>query len=76
MILYTYQSQEMIFPINEADYTNQTYVDIPGGQLQLEKVEEGQGGLGSYRIVRLLSSDPNLYLNPQYAPGQVFSVSK
>lgn len=73
MILYTYQAQESIFPVTEQDYHKQQLVDIPGGQLLLER-EEGEMGTINYRIVRLLSTDPNLFLDQRYTPGQFFEL--
>ncbi|MCD8511641.1 MAG: YlzJ-like family protein [Bacillus sp. (in: Bacteria)] len=73
MILYTYQSQETMFPVNEQDFTKQQLVDIPGGQLVLEREEGDMGGV-NYRIVRLLSTDPNLYMDQRYTPGQYFQL--
>ncbi|WP_096189068.1 YlzJ-like family protein [Evansella halocellulosilytica] len=67
MILYTYQPQESIFPVEADAYTKQEMVSIPGGQLLVERQEDQ-----SYRIVRLFSTDPNLYLNSEYEPGQPF----
>ncbi|PYZ93087.1 ribonuclease [Salipaludibacillus keqinensis] len=70
MILYTYQQIDSIFPVEESDYQAQQVVDIPGGQLMLEQVSD------EYRIVRLLSTDPNLFLDPRYTPGQPYKPSK
>ncbi|MFA9558025.1 YlzJ-like family protein [Evansella sp. AB-rgal1] len=71
MILYTYVNQEAIFPTDEKDFSRQEMVDIPGGQLLLEK-EEGEYGL-QYKIVRLFSTDPNMYLENKYNPGEYFT---
>ncbi|MDQ0253654.1 hypothetical protein J2S74_001026 [Evansella vedderi] len=73
MILYTYQAQESIFPVDEQEYNKQQLVDIPGGQLLVER-EEGEMGGVNYRIVRLLSTDPNMYLDQRYTPGQYFQI--
>ncbi|MBU9722685.1 MULTISPECIES: YlzJ-like family protein [Bacillaceae] len=68
MILYTYQAQELIFPVQDTEYEGVEMVDIPGGQLQVQR----QGEDNSYRVVRLLSTDPNLYLDERYQPGQPY----
>ncbi|UCZ51668.1 YlzJ-like family protein [Bacillus shivajii] len=67
MILYTYQPAESVFPVEEAAYNKQEMVSIPGGQLLVERQEDQ-----TYRIVRLFSTDPNLYLNSQYEPGKMY----
>ncbi|UTR10813.1 YlzJ-like family protein [Evansella sp. LMS18] len=77
MILYTYQSMESIFPVNEDDYNKQQLVDIPGGQLLVEPVPSAENsvagsGSGKFRIVKLLSTDPNMYLETKYQPGEVY----
>ncbi|SER59459.1 YlzJ-like family protein [Salipaludibacillus aurantiacus] len=66
MILYTYQSSHTVFPPEEQDFTSYEMLEIPGGQLMCEKNGE------DYIICRLLATDPNMYLNPKYTPGQKF----
>ncbi|SDY69818.1 YlzJ-like protein [Evansella caseinilytica] len=70
MILYTYQSQELVYPADEEDYRKQELVAIPGGQLLVEKVTGTAGPGMQYRIVRLLSTDPYLYLDERFQPGR------
>jgi len=70
MILYTYQDLNMVFPTDESAFQQSQMLDIPGGQLMVE--QEGK----DYRIVRLLSTDPNLYLNPKYGPGELYRPEK
>lgn len=67
MILYTYQSLNTVFPTEESEFQKSEMVDVPGGQLMVE--QEGK----EYRIIRLLSTDPNLFLNPKYAPGEPYT---
>lgn len=70
MILYTTIPHEIIFQENERSNQNEKTIEIDGGMLVVEMLSEQQ-----YKIVRLISSDPNLYLNPQYAPGQIITAS-
>ncbi|MBU9714494.1 YlzJ-like family protein [Evansella tamaricis] len=71
MILYTYQSQESIFPVDDSAFANVEMVDVPGGQLLLERQKESNN---QYRIVRLLSTDPYMYLDQRYQPGQFYEL--
>ncbi|MCT8139874.1 YlzJ-like family protein [Anaerobacillus sp. CMMVII] len=68
MILYTTVPEELIFP-HENSTTNQIVVDIKEGQLILEQVSNQQ-----LKVVRLISSDPNAYLNENYSPGRMISL--
>lgn len=68
MILYTMMPQEMIFP-EENTATNQILIDINEGHLVLEQVSNQE-----FRVVRLISTDPNAYLNENYTPGKMISL--
>lgn len=68
MILYTTMPTEMIFP-NEADYTKQTVIEMNGISMVVEKTENQE-----YRVIRLLSTDPNQYLNGSFTPGQTIPL--
>ncbi|WLR52392.1 YlzJ-like family protein [Bacillus tianshenii] len=70
MIHYTYLPQELIFPADEKAYSNQSVVTHNGVQMIVEYTSSSQ-----CRIVRLLSSDPNHYLNQNYAPGTMMNLS-
>ncbi|WP_280768921.1 YlzJ-like family protein [Salipaludibacillus daqingensis] len=67
MILYTYQNLHHVFPPDQTEFQEPQVVDIPGGQLVVE--QDGK----EFRVVRLLSTDPNLFLDPKYAPGQSYN---
>ena len=43
-----------------------TWLEVPGGFLQ------GMQGENGLTVTRLVSTDPALYLNPQYQPGAVY----
>lgn len=70
MILYTYLPYEMVFPVDETSYSKEQTIEIDGGLLVVEPISANE-----YKIVRLISSDPNLYLNEQYSPGQMITMS-
>ncbi|MFN7250777.1 MAG: YlzJ-like family protein [Anaerobacillus sp.] len=68
MILYTTVPEELIFP-QENTGAQQVIVDIKEGQLVLEQVSNQE-----FKVVRLISSDPNAYLNENYTPGKMISL--
>ncbi|WP_026689843.1 YlzJ-like family protein [Alteribacter aurantiacus] len=71
MILYTYQPQNLVFPTNDDEYSKQQTLPIPGGSLVVEATNDVQSGANKYRVVRLMSTDPNMYLNSNYQPGSL-----
>ncbi|WP_096435351.1 YlzJ-like family protein [Alteribacter populi] len=71
MILYTYQSQDLIFPTKEEEFSKQQTVSIPGGSLVVEAVNSTGISGTKLRVIRLLTTDPNLYLEDQYQPGSL-----
>jgi hypothetical protein len=64
MILYTMMPNELIFPVQEDSFSQQQFIEMNGVSMIVEKSEEQQ-----YRIVRLLSTDPQHYLSEEYMPG-------
>lgn len=72
-MLYTYTAHDLIFPTEEKEWNRQKLVSIPGGQLLVERDISENELENSYRIVRLIATEPNLYLDSRYAPGQPFS---
>ncbi len=65
MILYTMMPEELIFPSSDVEEKSVTY----GG---VQMMVRGSG-INEYEIVRLISSDPNDYL--QYTPGTKISTA-
>ncbi|WP_028399038.1 YlzJ-like family protein [Ectobacillus panaciterrae] len=63
MILYTIVPEQLIYPIDDRVYAKQKIVNCNG----IDMVVEACGDSG-YSIIRILSSDPQHYL--QYQPGQ------
>ncbi|MDQ0175756.1 YlzJ-like family protein [Bacillus chungangensis] len=68
MILHTTIPQELIFPQESNMFTQQTTVEVNGISLIVEQEEN------RYRIIRLLSSNPNDYLRSELLPGQYLSI--
>lgn len=64
MILYTMMPQELIFPADLHVTNKLTSVNINGIPLLVS-----QANNGGYEIVRLLSSDPQHYLESRFMPG-------
>jgi hypothetical protein len=68
MILYTMMPNELVFPAQEDMFTQQQFIEMNGVSMIVEKNEEQQ-----YRIVRLLSTDPQHYLSEEYMPGMIIA---
>lgn len=65
MILYTMMPQELIYPQTEMEESNLKYVDVNGVPLAVS-----QAGNGEYTIERVMSTDPQHFLDGRYSPGQ------
>lgn len=70
MILYTTMPQELIFPASEQEYQKQSVVNMNGVQLVVQSHSQDR-----WEIVRLLSSNPNDYLDSKLQPGQLISLN-
>jgi YlzJ-like protein len=70
MILYTSMPEELIFPVQNADFESVSTIEMNGLQMVVRQTEQNQ-----YEIVRLLSTDPQDFLNEQYSPGQKISMT-
>jgi hypothetical protein len=68
MILYTMMPHELIFPVQEQDYEQTELVSYQGVPLLVEKTEDY-----GYRVIRVVSTDPQHYLNDQFCPGTKIS---
>lgn len=66
MILYTIVDLQEVFAQPREDLQTEFQ---PIGHGYLETVREENG----HRITRIISTDPADYLNPGYAPGQLWS---
>ena len=68
MIHYTPLSESDIYPSMQQHYNNYETIEVQGKMIQVEKLENG-----SYRIVQLLSTNPQDYLNSSIAPGEIIT---
>jgi hypothetical protein len=66
-VLYTILPHEMVFAGVEEE-ENREYFEVPmqGGSLVLEAMANNQA-----KIVRVISSDARIFLNPNLQPGSV-----
>lgn len=69
MILYTTMPQELIFQENNDAYLKQTIIEVNGLSLVVEPISNDQ-----CRVVQLLSTNPNDFLNNAFAPGSVLML--
>lgn len=71
MILYTMMPEELVFP-HENELANKYHsIEENGVPLLVSQNSEGE-----YKIVRLLSSDPQHYLDNRYIPGTKISFQQ
>ena len=70
MIFYTTMPEELMFPTLDDEYAKQTVVEMNGVPLLVQSTVDSQ-----YEIVRVLSSDPQHFLDNQYCPGQKITMS-
>jgi hypothetical protein len=69
MILYTIMPDELIYETPQEEYSKQSVVNYDGVSMVVEQVSNSQ-----CRIVRLLTTDPQAYLNDVYRPGTTFEL--
>ncbi len=69
MILYTMMPQELIFPSESDAFHHQCTIIQDGVELLVETTSDDIG-----RIVRILSTDPQHYLDPRFSPGTKISL--
>ena len=66
-VLYTILPQEMVFDGYEEEGDREYFeISMQGGSLVLEAMAKNQA-----KIVRVISSDPRVFLNPNLQPGSV-----
>ncbi|MFS0863909.1 YlzJ-like family protein [Fredinandcohnia sp. 179-A 10B2 NHS] len=64
MILYTMMPQELVYPQNDYEDSGLEYIKQNGVSLCVSK-----DSVGEYKIERVMSTDPQHFLNDKYAPG-------
>ncbi|MDP4164082.1 MAG: YlzJ-like family protein [Bacillota bacterium] len=70
MILYTMMPQELIFPVDPAEYSKQRVVQYKDIPLLIESVDEQHA-----MVIRVMSSDPQHFLDERCCPGAKISFS-
>jgi hypothetical protein len=68
MILYTTMPQELVFQTPESEFGKQSVMEYEGIPLLVEMDENHD-----YRVIQVISSDPNHYLNNRCCPGVILS---
>ncbi|AXI09135.1 hypothetical protein CV093_09945 [Oceanobacillus sp. 143] len=66
MILYTPLAITDIYPDISNTFENRTYIEYEGKLIAVDKNTDG-----SYQMIQLLSTDPQDFLNDNYAPGTI-----
>lgn len=70
MILYTMMPHELIFPYEEQNEANQMMVTYHGIPVLVERAEKQ-----NFQIVRVLSTDPQHFMDERFTPGTKISFS-
>lgn len=70
MILYTMMPEELIYPTNDYDFQKQKVVEVNGVSVLVNEALPGE-----HFIVRILSSNPQDYMNAELTPGQKITLS-
>jgi hypothetical protein len=70
MILYTMMPSELIFPSEQVEESKQKLITYQGVSMLVEHTASDY-----VQVVRILSSDPQHYLNEQLCPGAKISIA-
>ncbi|MEH7335569.1 YlzJ-like family protein [Neobacillus drentensis] len=70
MILYTMMPQELIFPYETEPFQKQQMITYQGIPLLVEFTDQQ-----NVQVVRILSSDPQHYLDERICPGSKISFA-
>lgn len=68
MILYTTMPQELVFQTISSEYEKKMVVEYEGIPLLVE-MDDDQ----NYRVIQIMSTNPNHFLDNRYSPGTVLS---
>lgn len=68
MILYTMMPHELIFPSEQESYQQQKMITYQGIPLLVEQMDPN-----NVQVVRILSSDPQHFLDDRVCPGAKIS---
>ncbi|WP_079508487.1 YlzJ-like family protein [Mesobacillus jeotgali] len=70
MILYTMMPYEQVFPHSEEGAVSQVMISYNGIPIMAEWTENHE-----YRVVRVMSTDPNHYMEPSCLPGSTITLT-
>lgn len=70
MILYTTMPLELVYPIEESEFAKRKTVNYNGISLIVEQ-DENQ----AYRVIQVLSTNPEHFLDERFQPGAKISLS-
>ena len=68
MILYTSMPLELVYPTEDQDYSQQKMITYKGIPMIVSETENR-----SYQVIRIMSSDPQHYLDTSCHPGSIIS---
>lgn len=66
MILYTPLSESDIFPVSENERKKRKVVSFQGKSVYAEELDDG-----SWKLLQLLSTDPQDFLDENLSPGMI-----
>lgn len=69
MVLYTPLCKNDIFP-EELEQDKRKYLTIEGKTIYAEELNDG-----SYKLLQLMSTNPQDFLNANYSPGTIINIS-
>ncbi|MED1469510.1 YlzJ-like family protein [Bacillus salipaludis] len=70
MILYTMMPQELIFPSETEAFSKQQMINYQGVPLLVDMMDPQ-----NVQVIRVLSSDPQHFLDDRFCPGAKISFS-
>jgi hypothetical protein len=68
MILYTMMPHELVFPYEADEFSQQMTVTYQGVPLLVQQTDQQ-----NFQVIRILSSDPQHYLDERISPGAKIS---
>jgi hypothetical protein len=71
MILYTTMPQDLIFQTEAMEYGKHSFINYEGIPLMVEMDDNHD-----YRVLRVMSSNPDDYLDSRCCPGTILSNKK
>ncbi|WP_257351485.1 YlzJ-like family protein [Pseudalkalibacillus decolorationis] len=70
MILYTMMPSEAIFQTNPSEYEKHSVIEMNGIPVMVERLEDQ-----SCKVVRMMSTDPNHYMQTNLQPGTILKMT-